>query len=226
MKIQQFTYLALHFITLLGPLSRSFEPRINYYKKWKSAFTSIFITAIFFIVKDVYFTKWGVWSFNEKYITGIKLFNLPIEEILFFFTVPFACIFIFEVVDLFFKQQLSQKTISLIQHFAMITMLGFCFFGWGKLYTFFYAFSTFLFLIIQTYFIRPNYLTTFYITYLFHLIPFFLINGILTALPVVMYNNSENLDIRLITIPIEDCIYSFLLLGINITIYKILNSKK
>lgn len=226
MEFKQYTYLILHIITVLGPLSRSFEPKIQYYKKWKNISISILITAIFFILKDIYFTKWGIWTFNEKYVTGYKLFNLPIEEILFFFTVPFACVFIYEVVALFLKQKLTPKIESYIQHIGMVIMLIFCIIGWGKTYTFFYAFSAFLFLLIQTYWVRPKYLTTFYVSFLFHLIPFFIINGILTALPVVIYNNEENLNVRLFTIPIEDTIYSFLLLGINITIYQFLSNYK
>ena len=53
------------------------------------------------------------------------------------------------------------------------------------------------------------------------LIPFFIVNGILTGTgidePVVWYNNAENLSIRILTIPIEDIFYGFEL--IILTIY-------
>ena len=56
----------------------------------------------------------------------------------------------------------------------------------------------------------------FYISFLFILIPFIAINGILTGSyidgEVVWYNNDENLGIRLFTIPIEDFAYGFSLL--------------
>ena len=60
----------------------------------------------------------------------------------------------------------------------------------------------------------------FYRAYLVSLIPFFIVNGLLTCIPVVTYNNNENLGIRLGTIPVEDTIYLLLLLLMNIVIYE------
>jgi lycopene cyclase domain-containing protein len=52
------------------------------------------------------------------------------------------------------------------------------------------------------------------------LIPFFIVNGVLTGSfitdQVVWYNNDENLSIRLFTIPIEDVIYAFTLILTNL----------
>jgi lycopene cyclase domain-containing protein len=58
------------------------------------------------------------------------------------------------------------------------------------------------------------------------LLPFFIVNGILTSLPVVMYNDSENLGIRIFTIPIEDTMYSLLLLLMNIVLFEYFKNEK
>ena len=63
-------------------------------------------------------------------------------------------------------------------------------------------------------------LRPFLATYIVILIPFFLVNGILTGTgiedQVVWYNNDENLGIRMLTIPVEDTIYN---LGMLLTVF-------
>jgi lycopene cyclase domain-containing protein len=70
-----------------------------------------------------------------------------------------------------------------------------------------------IFSLLLGFFFGIQILRRFYISFLIILVPFFIVNGILTgsfiAEPVVWYNNLENLGIRLFTIPIEDIGYAF-----------------
>jgi lycopene cyclase domain-containing protein len=62
---------------------------------------------------------------------------------------------------------------------------------------------------------------SFWIAYCIHLIPFILINGVLTGAvtssPVVWYSAAEIIGTRFITIPIEDFVYA--LTGLLLPIY-------
>ncbi|WP_435524242.1 lycopene cyclase domain-containing protein [Chryseobacterium indoltheticum] len=59
-------------------------------------FKSALIVAFIFICWDIWFTKIGVWWFNDRYVIGWKILNLPIEEILFLFLHSFfLCIHLF-----------------------------------------------------------------------------------------------------------------------------------
>jgi lycopene cyclase domain-containing protein len=55
---------------------------------------------------------------------------------------------------------------------------------------------------------------------------FFVVNGILTALPVVIYASHAITGLRLVTIPIEDAGYLFSLVTSTISIYERLSRGK
>jgi len=73
---------------------------------------------------------------------------------------------------------------------------------------------------------RPRFMGRFYLSYAVILIPFFIINGILTGSwidgEVVWYNNHENLNVRIGTIPVEDIFYGMLLIWLNVAVYEYL----
>jgi lycopene cyclase domain-containing protein len=85
-------------------------------------------------------------------------------------------------------------------------------------------------LLIHYLFLKREWMGYFWLAYFIHLIPFFIINGILTGMatpePVVWYNNNENLGIRLVTIPIEDSIYALTCLLLPITVMEWLQQRK
>lgn len=181
------------------------------------------IPAIFYIIWDIYFTSKTIWSFNENYITGIKLSNLPVEEVLFFFVVPYCCVFIYECLRSYFpgikNKPQGSRVLTLLAVALFIT--GIIFFNKG------YTSYTFIFLsvCIAIIYLFKKFFTSFdassfLISYLVILIPFLVVNGFLTAIPVVLYNNAENLGIRIYTIPFEDIFYGMLLILMNIVIYE------
>ncbi|WP_258101357.1 lycopene cyclase domain-containing protein [Marinoscillum pacificum] len=219
----KYLYFILHLFTVSFPLLRSFEPRIKYAKKWNALFIGIAITGAFFIAWDILFTRIGVWGFNSRYLMGVYIFNLPIEEILFFITVPFASVFIYECVIYFLPRIQTNKFIKINTGLIGFLLLIFAVLNFDRLYTFWNFLFAGIFL-IYTGINNPDWLGKFWTAYLIHLVPFVLVNGVLTGYgleePIVWYNNEENLGIRLITIPIEDTMYALLLLLMNVTFYE------
>jgi lycopene cyclase domain-containing protein len=219
-------YLLLHIFTLAFPLIRSFEPRIQYAKKWPTLFPAIFITAAFFISWDIIFTQKGVWGFNENYLIGIFLWGLPLEEWLFFISVPFASVFIYECVRYFLPGIKTGRSFRILTVSMAFLLLVMAVINDQKAYTFWNFIFAGSFLILVA-LMNPHWLGKFWVAYSIHLIPFLFINGILTGSfleqPIVWYNNGENLYFRIFTIPIEDFVYALLLLLMNITFYEVLN---
>lgn len=223
--MEKYTYWLLLLGSLAFPLSFSFEKRISFFRTWKYLFPAISITALFFILWDHYFTINGVWSFNEKYITGIKIYSLPIEEILFFIIIPYCCVFIYESLNFLIPNSISKSYINIINLVLLLFFISIAFTHLDKAYTFYTSFFASIYLAIII-LMKVNYMAKFYRAYIVSQIPFFIVNGLLTSLPVVMYNDSENLGIRITTIPIDDTIYSFLLLLMTISLMEFFRKKQ
>ncbi len=223
-------YFFLNIASFLIPFLYSFESRMKYIKRWKSVFLSIFMTAVFFIIWDIIFTKIGVWRFNPRYHSGIELFGLPIEEWLFFICIPYSSIFIHFAFHYFYpKVSLSDKTVRSIYGLLIIILLPTIILHYDQLYTAI-NYSVLVMVLTYTFFKVPHILNTFFITFLIILVPFSVVNGILTGSfidePVVIYNNAQNLGIRLGTIPIEDIGYAFTMLLMSLVLIQKIEKQK
>lgn len=226
----KFLYLSLDFISILFPFLFSFYSKANFSKKWKYLWVAILLPAALFIVWDEFFTQMGVWGFNEQYLSGIYVGSLPLEEILFFICIPYACVFTYEALNYLVKKDYlksSQKSISVVLITGSLT-LGFM--NLDKWYTSVTFISLALFLAMLQFVWKADYLGRFYFSYLFILIPFFLVNGVLTGSgiddPVVWYNDAENLGIRMGTIPVEDTFYGMLLIAMNVALFEWLQRRR
>ncbi len=166
----------------------------------------------------------GFWGFNPDYLIGINLINLPVEEWLFFFVIPYCSVFIYVCLNYFLKKDVFEpygKNVALVLGVALLII---AFLNMSRAYTFWNFLFCGVFLLIHALVWKKKYLGRFFVAYLLHLIPFLIVNGILTGTlvdePIVWYNDQENLAIRIGTIPIEDTIYALLLLLMNVTIYE------
>ena len=216
--------MSLYFIllTVSGavPLLLSFDKRLQFYKQWKYVFPSILLVALVYIILDVNFTNQGIWGFNPKYLSGIYLFTLPLEEILFFIVIPYASIFLHESIREYFPKLEIPKSLNKGLLIALILVsLLIAVFNADKSYTFYISLKLAIALLLVL-LLRSRITRSFFITFGVILIPFLIVNGILTGSfiegEVVWYNNTENLGVRIFTIPIEDFAYAFSMILYNL----------
>ncbi len=207
-------------LSVFFPVILSFDKKVRFYKSWNFLWPGMAITGLFFLFWDVLFTMQGVWSFNPNYIIGINFFGLPLEEILFFLTVPFACVFIYACLNYYVKWQIDTRLTGIISSVvAMLCVLGLIFY-YNRIYTAVTLGLLLGLILIIQYVLNAQWLNRFYAAYLVALIPFYIVNGILTSVPVVLYNNSQNMNKRVGTIPIEDHFYLMALLLMNIGFFE------
>jgi lycopene cyclase domain-containing protein len=221
----KYLYLILDLATLLGPLVLSFDKKVAFYKTWKALFPAIGIMMLLFIPWDMYFTEIGVWGFNPDYLSGIYIGNLPLEECLFFIVVPYACVFIYACLKAYLPN-LSMSTsfqnnIILALFFALVL---FIFLDLSAKYTTLTFSLLAIYLLAQKYVFKSEWLNYFLLAYAISLIPFLIVNGILTGAwideQVVWYSSDHIIGKRIGTIPVEDTMYNMLMLLMTVHFYE------
>jgi lycopene cyclase domain-containing protein len=217
-------YLIIDLSSWIVPFIFSFHPRIKFYKHFRAVVPALLIPAFGFLIWDALFTAKGIWCFNPQYLIGMYFLNLPLEEILFFICIPYACLFTYYCLNLFYNFNWATYTTRMASVLISTVLLAFAFFHINKAYTASTFISTAIVLVIFTFIFRITWMGKLLSIYPVLLIPFFIVNGILTGTglqePVVWYNNSENIGIRLLTIPIEDVIYGFELILLNVFFFE------
>lgn len=222
---KHYTYLLINFLTVFFPVALSFDSRVHFFKSWKYILPGLLLTGASFLVWDYLFTIFDVWSFNNDYVLGVYFLNLPLEEILFFITVPFACIFIYACLNYYISKDLLGRFSMFISVLLLLFSAVMLAFFYDRVYTLI-TFGLLLLLSAYTLLKRPAYLGRFYLAYLVSLLPFYIVNGLLTSLPVVLYNDLQNTGVRVGTIPLEDHFYSLSMLLMNIMFFEFFKSRK
>lgn len=213
-------YLLLDIGSLSIPFLFSFHPKLKFYKLWKYFLPATAIMMALFVSWDIIFTANGFWGFNNEYLSGIYLAGLPLEEWLFFFCIPYACLFTtYSIKNLAPKFVFSDSAVDITYALLQAINVGLLLYFYDRWYTFI-NFAYALILMALVYNFKREAYKVFFPVFLIILIPFFIVNGFLTGSwieeQVVWYDNTQNLGIRIGTVPIEDSMYAFTML---LTVY-------
>lgn len=113
--MNHFEYFLVLFFSGIIPFLFTFHPHSALRNNLKPLFKAVVISAIPWLIWDVWATWRGHWSFNPDFILGIKIINLPVEEVSFFFVIPFCSLFVWTIIrdfkdtKSFIAQILNQK---------------------------------------------------------------------------------------------------------------------
>lgn len=221
-----YTYLLINFFTIIICFIFSFHPKIKFNLFFKPFIISAILVAIPFILGDSYFTNMGVWWFNYDYTLGVKVFNLPLEEILFFICIPFSCIYTYYCLNKFFDLSWNKK----VENIFVLFCITFCIIvgamNTDHVYTWVTFFSCALILILLKFILKVNWIGNLAVVYGILMLPFFMVNGVLTGTglenPIVNYNPDNFMGIRILTVPLEDAVYGYNMIALNLLLFNYL----
>ena len=227
--MQSYTYILVIFFTIIICFIASFDKRIRFNRFFGIFLLSSTVVAVPFIIWDIWFTKTGVWWFDIHYTLGIIIAGLPLEEWLFFYCIPFSCVFTYFCLDKFFNLSWANSfnTIIVFLSFILLIVTGLLYHD--RNYTLVTCVVTLVTLFCLHFIAGSEWIGQASLTYLILMPGFFAVNGILTGSviesPVVNYNPHEFLGIRMFTIPVEDAVYGYSQFLLNIYFFKIFKSR-
>lgn len=97
--MDHFQYLGLMAACLLGTLPLEFAYRAGVWRRPARLLRVLAVPVLIFSISDVVAIGRGLWSYNVRYVTGVELpGRLPVEEVLFFITIPICSILTFQAV--------------------------------------------------------------------------------------------------------------------------------
>src|SRR5579872_7198450 len=220
-----YTYLCIDVLAVIVCFLFSFDNRIRFYPYFGIAIKAILLAAIPFIAWDAWFTARGVWWFREQYTLGNSVLGLPVEEWLFFICIPFSCLFTYYCLEMFFNLDWTMKyqpalVWSLIGLFTITLSLH-----PHKMYPVVTGIVTIDILVFLHFIAKVSWLAKATLTYAALLPGFFLVNGVLTGTglraPIVNYDPNQIMNVRVLTIPIEDFVYGYALILLNLYFFHV-----
>ena len=223
----KFEYLLFNLVVVLGPVTSQFSRQIKNVSRWRLKLRVSIIVMIPYVIWDALVTG-SHWQFNTAYTLGFRLFGLPIEEWLFFITVPFGCLLVWETLPKVDRRLARLRSLRHVRNVLYAALpVGIWVFSTGKQYTglvlcCFGCVGLMDMLLRTDLLLRPR--TYLYLAIVAGLILVF--NGYLTARPVVMYGEVYQMGYRIWTIPIEDFGYGFTLMLFNTMLYEKLKHGK
>ncbi len=213
-------YTLLSLFILAGPLALSFDRKVAFIQYWPGVVSAVLIVGGLFAVWDIYMTRNGHWWFNPRYTGRLRIAHLPPGEVLFFIAVPYACLFIYEVIIAYSGDQLWFAWQSWMSVLAVVFFSGFAWSQRTRVYTCSALLSVAVFFGLQAGLLPALPGTrAFWLFIGISMLAFLIFNGLYTALPTIHYRNQAIWGCRLGSIPIEDFFYNFSFLSLCLLIH-------
>jgi lycopene cyclase domain-containing protein len=237
-------YLLIDAVSAALPLCFARSERFGFGRAWPRALAAVVLAGVPFAAWDIAFARAGVWDFNPRYVLGPAALGLPCEEWLFFLAIPFACLFLYRQ---FSRPRGSAPRASalgpaaapdpvppsprrpgrvfvLAGSAAALALALLASLHADRVYTSWVGWAGAL-AAAGLASARPRFARPFLAALALQYVPFLVVNGLLTALPVVRYRPGAILGPRILSIPFEDAVYAFVMFVASVSVFEILGRR-
>lgn len=202
-------------LTLVVPAWRRYFPDVR-----GLVFVWLFVSTPWLLL-DVWQHAAGFWHYNPQFVSTLLVINVPLEEGLFFYLVPLACLTVWQMVCRHRLMVLAWPGYLVVMS---LFLLGFVMIG---IYGIFMPFRSLIDLVAMVvaygllwFFMRHHGGRGMILSWTAVVGVLFMIsNTVLTALPIVEYNDTVMVPWRIGTIPVSDVYYNFGFLWLVLLVY-------
>jgi lycopene cyclase domain-containing protein len=223
--MRELTYLFFNLLVFVPVLILSFTTDVKPHRHWRALLGGYLLVSLPFILWDAWAVHAGHWGFNSSHVMSSRFIHLPIEEILFFFTVPFAMMYVWGVVKKFVADRAVATFWPLfVLSGAVGSAVALLVIYRGNGYTTAAMCATLIAAIVVAS-SRLVFTRRFWVFQLALFGIFVLANWFLTALPIITYNDSSIIGTRILTIPLEDFFFNFAFVNLFLVTFNWLDSR-
>jgi lycopene cyclase domain-containing protein len=220
-----YTYLLVDLGLLLVPVLLFSGKQLNFVAQSKFIILAGLINVFVFSVPAQFLTQLKGVVFNPPYLTGLTLWELPVEELLLLFILPLSGLAVYLFLNNRFPDNKLEKYSLAVSNILLGICIAMLYFGHRKLYTLFTFSILLVFIVYVEYVNKLRFMYRFYRAYLLSLVLYYIVYGILTTIPVIQYNNAETLNFNLFYIPFEGHFYFMAMLLLTVYLFELFKSR-
>jgi lycopene cyclase domain-containing protein len=220
-----YTYLIADLLLLLVPVALFSIKNTGFAKNSKFIILAVLINVFAFSVPTEFLTQLKVIVYQPQLLSGMTLWELPIEELLLSLILPLTGIAIYDYLNARYPDNTPEKYSLAVSNIMLGICIAMLYFGHQKLYTVFTFAILLVFLVYIEFVNKIRFMYRFYRAYLVSLIPFLLVYSFLCGKSVVQYNVAETLDFNILRIPFEAHFYYMAMLLLSIFLYEVFKSR-
>lgn len=225
--MEKYLYLSSQLILFVVFLVFSFSKKLRFWRDFKYMAPALVLSGALYFLFERRLTESALWTYNIRFLSNRFFVSLPLERWIFFIVLPLTGFLLYRIASKI-RWLKGNPNYFVILSLALMAFFAVVTFSYRQVI---YTFVIFMFLTVYLGYVifrgrfKPHY-SAFYTSFLLLLIPFFSIQSIACALPVINHNEKLILGIYLFRIPVEDIAAFFLLFLMNVSIYEYLSDKK
>lgn len=220
-----YTYLLADLLLLIVPVILFSNKKVNFAQNSKFIILAVLINVFAFSVPTEFLTQLKVIVFQPQYLSGITLWELPIEELLLSMVLPLTGISIYSYLNVRYPDNTPEKYSLALSNVMLGVCIAMLYFGHQKLYTVFTFAILLVFLLYIEFVNKIRFMYRFYRAYVVSILPFLLMYGFLCARSVLQFNMAETLDFNLLHIPFESFFYYMAMLLLSVFLFEVFKNR-